>query len=209
VRVADLHPGARSALAALGVAFAFASPFAFAAPFASAMTPSGPGVAVPGARPVVLREERFASWGLVCEVAADPTGRGSERCSISQAVSLDPGRTKVVLGVVADYLDSPDVLTLRFRLAPTAERRAGIGLKVDDRPEMRLPLDDCNAQRCEAAGRLRGEALKRWREGKAVQLAFIDTSSGRQVLLPIALYGFVSALNALTRLHRRSVDRRR
>ena len=140
---------------------------------------------------------------LVCEVAADPTGRGSERCSISQAVSLDPGRTKVVLGVVADYLDSPDVLTLRFRLAPTAERRAGIGLKVDDRPEMRLPLDDCNAQRCEAAGRLRGEALKRWREGKAVQLAFIDTSSGRQVLLPISLDGFVPALNALTRLHRR------
>jgi invasion protein IalB len=203
VRSALLRTGVRSALAAV------AASFTLVAPFASATTAPGAGVSIPGARPVVLREERFASWGLVCEVASDPTGRGSERCSISQSVSLDPGRSKVVLGVVADYLDSPDVPTLRFRLAPTAERRAGIGLKIDDRPEMRLPLDDCNAQRCETAGRLRGEVLKRWREGKAVQLAFIDTASGRQVLLPISLDGFVPALDALTRLQRRPADRRR
>lgn len=115
---------------------------------------------------------------------------------ISQVVATDAAKTKVVLGITVDYLDSPAVPTVRFRFSSGAKASAGIGVKVDNHPDMRLAISDCNAQRCESIGRLSGPVLKIWRGGKHAQLAFLF-KNGKQVLLPFSLAGFKPALSAL------------
>jgi invasion protein IalB len=147
-------------------------------------------------RPQITEEKQFVSWGLSCAVAQDPNGNASKRCNISQIVSADPEGKKVVLGVTVDFLDARDVPTMRFRLTPEARKNAGIGIKIDDKPEMRLAIDQCSAKRCEAVGRLTSTVLKMWRTGKVAQLAFIE-SGGKQVLVPVSLAGFDPALAEL------------
>lgn len=117
---------------------------------------------------------------------------------ISQRIAVDPQGEKVVLGITVDYADSPTVPTMRIRFSAGANMKAGIGIKIDDRPEMRLAINNCNAQRCESVGRLSPKVLKLWRSGKLAQLVFIE-QGGKQVLLPVSLAGFDAALSALGR----------
>lgn len=159
-----------------------------------------PGALIEGAdgRPKTTREETFSSWGLSCAVAQDERGSPLERCMISQRVAVDPKGEKVVLGLTVDYADSPTVPTIRIRFSPAANAQAGIGIKIDDGPEMRLAINNCNAQRCESVGRLSTQVLKLWRSGKQAQLAFIG-HGGKQMLFPVSLAGFDPALSALDR----------
>ena len=129
-------------------------------------------------------------------MAQDTSGSSARRCNIAQIVSLDPEGKKVLAGVTVDFLDARDVPTMRFRLTPAASKTAGIGIKIDDQPEMRLAINECNAKRCEATGRLPSNILKLWRTGKLAQLAFME-SGGKQVLVPISLAGFNAALSEL------------
>lgn len=156
---------------------------------------SASGVAA-GARPTVTKEARYSSWGLSCAVAQDQHGSPLERCMVSQRVAVDPKGEKVVLGITVDYSDSPTVPTMRIRFSASAKARAGIGIKIDELPEMRLAINNCNAQRCESVGRLSPKVLKLWRGGKNAQVAFIE-GGGRQVLVPVSLAGFDAALTAL------------
>lgn len=149
-----------------------------------------------GARPKVTKEVRFESWGLSCAVALDARGSPLERCMVSQRVAIDPEGQKVVLGVTVDYADSPAVPTMRIRFSARANVKAGIGIKIDERPEMRLAINNCNSRRCESVGRLTPKVLKLWRRGKNAQVAFIEPG-GKQVLVPVSLSGFDAALSAL------------
>lgn len=150
------------------------------------------------ATPKVTLEKRFDSWHLSCAVAQDNRGMSHERCMVSQMVAIDPKGKKVVLGLTVDYADSPTVPTMRIRFSPAANRKAGIGIKIDNNPEMRLVINNCNAKRCESVGRLSPKVLKLWRSGKQAQLAFI-VQGGKQMLLPISLSGFDAAILALGR----------
>ncbi|SFU73309.1 invasion associated locus B family protein [Pseudoduganella namucuonensis] len=147
-------------------------------------------------KPRVTREARFDSWGLTCAVSKNEAGQPEERCMISQLVYTNPQKARVVLGVSVDYGDSSKVPTMRARFSPAAVQKAGIGVKIDAQPEMRLAISDCNEQRCEAVGRLSPEVLKLWRNGKMAQLAFLQ-QGGKQMLLPVSLTGFGNALTAL------------
>jgi invasion protein IalB len=147
--------------------------------------------------PTVTRSERFGAWGYSC-ATAQHDGRPVERCMISQIVATDPARQKVVLGLTVDFADSATVPTLRARFSSKAERRAGIGLKIDARPDMRLPIGDCDSRRCEAVGRLSPPVLAQWRKGKRAQFAFLQ-QNGKQQVFPVSLDGFGQALEALRR----------
>lgn len=153
-------------------------------------------VAADAAAPQATKEQRFESWGLTCAVAQDEKGEPSERCMISQVVATDRAQTKVVLGITIDYLDSPSVPTVRFRFSSAAKASAGIGVKIDKHPDMRLAINGCNAERCESVGRMSAPVLKLWRGGKRGQMAFLF-QDGKQVLLPFSLSGFKPALAAL------------
>ncbi|TFW32480.1 invasion associated locus B family protein, partial [Massilia horti] len=150
---------------------------------------------VPGA-PRVTREQRFGNWGYLCAVARDARNRDVERCMISQLVSVNPRARQVVLGLTVDFADSPEVPTLRARFSSNAVRKAGIGIKVDAQPDMRLPIGDCDALRCEAVGRMAQPVLKVWLSGKQARFAYL-MDGGRQIVLPVSLNGFGQALDAL------------
>jgi len=147
--------------------------------------------------PRVTRAQRFGSWGYSCAVASDETGRAIERCMISQVVAVDPQQRKVVLGLTVG-LDG-GVPVLRARFAAHARRAPGVGIKVDDLPGFRLPIDNCDARRCEAVGRMAPPVLKAWLAGKRAQFAFVQEAGkdGKQVVLPLSLAGFPAALAAL------------
>ena len=139
-------------------------------------------------------EQRFGAWGLTCMSAA-PDSR-SQTCVLSQVVRVGRDGGGIVLGVTIDHFDSSAIPTIHFRFTAEADRRAGIGIKIGQRPEMRLPIADCDARRCEAAGRLSGDALSIFRSGEAAQVAFIGPG-GRQVTAPLSLADLSAALEAL------------
>jgi invasion protein IalB len=150
--------------------------------------------------PVTL-PARFSSWSLSCEGTQDVKDLTSKRCAISQIVTTNPKSAKVLLGVTVDYRDSPSVPTIHFRFSPTARVAPGIGIKIDELAEMRLPISDCNAQRCEASGRLVPDVLKLWQSGRLAQVAFI-AENDKQVTLPVSLDGFPMAIAALNEQYR-------
>lgn len=115
---------------------------------------------------------------------------------VSQLITNAPKTGKVILGVTIDHEDSPAVPTIRFRFAPIALQTAGVGIKIDAQPELRLAIRDCNAQRCEAVGRLTPAMQKLWRKGVLAQFAFVDQNR-KQLLFPISLSGLDAALDAL------------
>ena len=147
--------------------------------------------------PRVTRAERYGAWGYSCAVA-QVDGRDVERCMISQLVATDPAQRKVVLGLTVDLADSARVPTLRARFSAMAQREAGIGVKIDARPDMRLAISDCTPQRCEAVGRMSAPVLKQWSSGKRAQFAYLQRN-GKQRVFPISLQGFDEALAALRR----------
>jgi invasion protein IalB len=168
---------------------------------ASALTVDSPQTGAPAGqqpaqRPKVTVNERFSSWALTCATAQGKSGTAEERCLVSQLVSAGPGADKVVLGVSVDYLDNRDAPTMRFRFSSNVARPAGIGIKIDDQSEMRLPFSSCNMQRCEAAGRMTPQIMKLWADGKRAQVAFL-TSDNKPVALPVSLNGLQPALAAL------------
>lgn len=164
---------------------------------ANASTPvTGAGDTAGG--PTITVDEAFASWGLSCATAQGPDGKPLERCMVSQWVTTEPKGGKVLLGVTVDYADSPTVPTMRFRFAPVAKQSAGVGIKIDNQPEMRLAINDCNTQRCEAVGRLAPKVLLMWQKGRIAQFAFVE-QGGKQVIFPITLSGFEPALSDLRR----------
>lgn len=148
--------------------------------------------------PRVTREERFGSWGYSCAVAGDGRGAQAERCMVSQIVAVNPQKGKVVLGLTVDFADSDHVPTLRARFSASAVQQAGIGIKIDNRPDLRLAISNCDRNRCEAAGRLLPAVLDVWRNGKQARFAYLQ-QGGRQIVLPISLAGFDRALDALRR----------
>ena len=149
-------------------------------------------------RAAVTDQARFSYWGLSCEKTHDVEDMASKKCAISQVVTTDLKSGKVLLGVTVDYLDSPTVPTIHFRFSPTAKPAPGIGVKIDEQAEMRLPISGCNTQRCEASGRLVPEVLKFFQTGHIAQIAFI-AENDKQVILPLMLNGFDMALSALNR----------
>jgi invasion protein IalB len=158
------------------------------------------GAAVAAGQEASTDVARFGSWGVNC--ASPRNARTSDappanrRCIISQIVAADPTARRVILGVTVDLFDSPDVPTIHFRLSPGAKKEAGIGLKIDDGPEFRLPIGSCDQARCEAAGRLTGDVRQAFLSGRVAQIAFIGPD-GRQIVAPVALAGFREALEAL------------
>lgn len=135
-------------------------------------------------------------WGVVCGPTPSGVRRPEPRCAIAQIVAADPAGQKVVLGTTVDFFDSPEVPTIRFRFSADAERNAGLGIKIDNGLEFRLAISGCDAQKCEAFGRLSGPVLNALQKGRLAQVAFISRSSG-EVNAPLSLAGFAEALEAL------------
>ncbi|MGZ8302067.1 MAG: invasion associated locus B family protein [Telluria sp.] len=154
----------------------------------------------------ITRDERFGAWGYSCSISADSRGVRAERCMVSQTTAANVGMHSEMLILIVDFADSDEVPTLRARLPGGAVQESGIGIAIDDRPDMRLTITKCDRDGCYAAGTLAPEILAYWRGGKLARFAYTPRG-GKLVVLPIPLAGFDRALDALLRYKGRLLPR--
>jgi len=133
----------------------------------------------------------FGSWSLDC-----PADR--PRCFLSQIVAVDPEGRQVVLGASVELGPPGAPPMIHFRLTRHVEINPGLGVKVDDAPELRLAISTCAQQACEAAGRLTPFVESLFSTGRVAQIAFIGPEA-RQVVVPLRLAEFTAAMAALRR----------
>lgn len=139
-----------------------------------------------------LTAETFGSWSLICPEKIDK----KTPCQISQIVANDPEGRKVLLGVSVYFAGSPKRPMIDFRLSSIASQTAGIGLKIDNGDEFRLPINECNNQICIATGFLDETMLTRFNKGALCQLAYL-LPDRKQMTVPVSLKGFEEAFSKL------------
>lgn len=150
------------------------------------------GFAQPNLPKPKFSSENYGSWSLVC-----PKTIGDETpCQISQVVANDPKGKKVILGISVYYFDSTDKSVITFRLSSIAVREAGIGLKIDNGDEFRLPINKCDKKVCIATGLMDENMLAKFCNGTFCQLAFILPNK-KQMTVPVSLNGFENAFKNL------------
>ena len=138
-------------------------------------------------------EERlFGSWGLLC------FDRKPRVCTFSQAVSTDPRGAQVVLGVAVHVDPGSTRPKISFRMSQLALSSAGLGLKIDQAAEYRLPMSSCDERVCLASGWLDGGLRTALETGTVAQVAFLMQDS-KQVLVPLSLNGFKEGVEELVR----------
>ena len=150
------------------------------------------GFAQPNLPKPNFSSETYGSWSLICP----QTTNDDTPCQISQVVSSDPKGKKTILGISVYYFGSTDKSAITFRLSPIAVREVGIGLKIDNGDEFRLPINECNKQVCIATGSMDKEMLTKFFNGTFCQLAFI-LPNRKQMTVPISLNGFEDAFKNL------------
>lgn len=143
----------------------------------------------------VAADRVFGPWSLSCpEVDTQP-------CFIWQSVTVYPTGGQTVLGASVRLDDRAGTPEIMLRFSPLSDREAGVRLKVDNRPDYRLPIRICDAKICEARGRLHGPVLEQFRSGKVSQVTFVAADGQHTVRL--SLDGFTPALRALERTQTR------
>lgn len=143
----------------------------------------------PGGGP---EEQVFGGWGLLC------FDRKPKVCTLSQSVAADARGTQVVMGVSVRYPPGSNKPEISFHISRDAMADAGIGLKIDQGAEYRLPMGQCDDRACAANGWLVGDLKAALEDGQVAQVAFFMPGK-KQVLAPITLKGFKSGVSALTR----------
>ena len=75
-----------------------------------------------------------------------------------------------------------------------AQVPAGVGMKMDEQPPVRLPLGSCDKAVCEARGWLTDDMTGQLRKGRLLRFAYyIDTRN--QITYPVSLDGLDGALD--------------
>ncbi len=133
-----------------------------------------------------FQEKVFGSWSLIC----------TEGCALSQVTTTDPKGTKVLMGVSVYFPPKATVATIDFRMSPSAKQKVGIGLKVDNFPDFRLPFSRCDDRVCLASGFLDEPLLSQFKSGTFAKVAFVLGDS-KQMILPLSLAEFSTAFSEL------------
>lgn len=140
-----------------------------------------------------LKSENYGSWSLIC---SESTG-DKAHCQISQIISNDTKGEKVVLGISVYFLESTTTKpAITFRMSSKAIQKAGIGLKIDNGDEYRLPINECNDKICTATGLLDTALLDKLNHGTYCQIAFL-LQNRQQMAVPVALNGFKESFSRL------------
>lgn len=150
----------------------------------------------------------FGAWRLICvagpdglleESAAGQT-RKANACRVNQEVlpAAANAGTGPVIAVNLSLVGARKIPALMVRLPATAQAGDSIGLRFDNRNDVKAMVRDCGAGQCIAAGNLSGEEWTRLRTAKAVQVRF-PTAGGQMVLVDLKLEGLDAAIAAMMR----------
>ena len=130
----------------------------------------------------------FAAWSLLCG------DKGN--CSLSQLVATDAEAKNILLGVNVNFSISSDFPVLILRMPPSIYQKSGVGIKIDDKDAIQLPISQCNHQACQAVIKMDEILLQQMKNGQMAKIAFA-LQEKKQLTLPVSLQSFSEAYAAL------------
>lgn len=136
------------------------------------------------------KRARTSNWPIVCGKAP------GARCVATQSVSTDPTGRNIILAAAVMLGKPGEPAQFHLRVAKGIDRKIGFGLKFEDGTVLQLGVAGCNANTCDASGRLTPEVRARFIGSRGAQVAW-RLASGRAMLVPLDLRGMGVALNAL------------
>ena len=157
----------------------------------------------------------FGPWRLICvpgppsldgllQASAAPAG-SANACRVNQEVPLSAANagpaadsSQLVLAANLSLVGPRKIPALMVRLPATAQSGDMIGLKLDNRYEVKTAVRDCAEGQCIAAGNLSAGDWKELLKAKTAQVRF-PTEGGHMVLVDLKLEGLTSAIAAMGR----------
>lgn len=130
----------------------------------------------------------FGAWSLICGEKGN--------CSLSQLVATDAEAKNILLGVNVNFSISPDFPVLILRMPPSIYQKSGVGIKIDDKDAIQLPISQCNHQACQSVIKMDEVLLQQMKNGQMAKIAFA-LQEKKQLTLPVSLQMFSDAYAAL------------
>jgi invasion protein IalB len=133
----------------------------------------------------------FGSWSVSC---------GVQNCAMTQMVAKDASGKEVMLGVSINFALKSDFGIMIVRLPKVVNKEAGLGIKVDEKKAIRLPISECNNTACQTIIKIDQAMIDEFSSGKVAKYAYA-LRNNRQMILPISLDQFAAAYGELHARH--------
>jgi invasion protein IalB len=137
-------------------------------------------------------ENAYGAWTVRCE---EVDSDGQPECIMYQNLVMRTGGQPVLqLSVGFAPPDNQPMVVLNLPLGIYLP--PGIGIRIDEAPPARFPVERCDPDGCQAVMKLRDTTVEQLRQGSKLEIEFHDGE--RQPLeMPLSLDGFSAAFDAV------------
>jgi invasion protein IalB len=136
--------------------------------------------------------QAFDDWAVECERAQD----GTERCFLSQSQLLKESNARLLKASIG-LLGPKGEPTLVLLLPLGVDLRAGIALKVDDRPQVSVAFQRCVQEGCVGVLPLDAATLAAMRGAKRIQVGMLPYAGQQAVTVDVSPRGLARGMDAL------------
>lgn len=137
-------------------------------------------------------ENAYGAWTVRCE-EVDSDGRPD--CIMFQNLVMRTGG-QPVLQISVGFAPPDHQPTVVLNLPLGIYLPPGIGIRIDDLPPARFPVERCDPDGCQAVMKMRDTTVTQLRQGRQLEIEFHDGE--RQPLkMPLSLDGFGAAFDAV------------
>ena len=132
--------------------------------------------------------ENHGDWTFECSPVL---ANGGDFCTMQQLLSHTESKQVLLLMQVAYQLQTGKIVMAA--LTPlNVELPPGVGIKIDDGPQMAMPYANCNPRGCNAAVPLDDAIIEKLKSGNKIKVSYVLL--GRRLDLDVSLKGFTAAL---------------
>jgi len=137
-------------------------------------------------------ETAYGAWTVRCE---EVDSDGQPDCIMYQNLVMRTGG-QPVLQISVGFAPPDNQPTVVLNLPLGIYLPPGIGIRIDDTPPARFPVERCDPDGCQAVMKLRDTTVAQLRGGRKLEIEFHDGE--RQPLeMPLSLDGFGAAFDAV------------
>jgi invasion protein IalB len=136
--------------------------------------------------------EVFKSWTVGCETSPD---KSQEVCHIAQVVK-DPESGRDMAQVAVGYFPASDDPVAIVTLPLGVHLPSGLQLQVDEGEEIRVPIEVCTPNGCQAGVNVKSPLRESLLKGATLKLTIHDPT-GKAATLAVSLSGFTAGLGSL------------
>ena len=142
-------------------------------------------------KPEPTKVEQHGMWVFECATYGGPD---SEYCTMQQVLTVNE-TDEVALAVTLAYNPNSGEPVM-FAMTPLGvDLAVGMGIKVDDGPQLGVPYTICQEIGCRAAAPLTKPLLASMKAGNTMQVSY--SYRGNRLDVPVSLNGFTAAHSAL------------